>query len=269
MNSVDDSDKLIKQLELVIKSYLDIYTIQPSLETLHSDVLGQARVASLGAIICITVDFTIKYGCNIDEKYLSTLSKEDLQERIKILSKTIELAENSDSNDMNIFQEGIKFMHDGSTQKYLLNYFAREFNWIIVSLLSSSYISAFILMRSIFELIIGIATRTTGGMVDRIQSISCFNLEEQKNIKDLWYRLCAWAHPYGKWIKEICPIFIKYKPIYHPTLFLSCLNELTAIVDLFVVILMEKYKLNHKKLKKAYINGKIDLTNLLLFKSRA
>ena len=268
MNSSNETDAMIEKLCSVVSGYLDTYVSKPALETIAKDLEGQARVASLRATLHIVTDSIRAHGIDYDKEYLANLPKEEIEMRIESLSKYIELQEVSTAGDNEVVLSAVKHLDNGSSKKYLLEYLIRELNWIIVSLLSASYISSLVLMRSTFELTVGMATRETGSMTDRIYSIQGLNNEERKKVKDLWYRLCAWGHPYGKWQKEVCPIYVSHNPIYHPKLFSLCLREFTQLVEFFMVIAMGKYELNITELKGQFVEGNIDLSGLEFLCSR-
>lgn len=268
MNSSDKIDEEIEELRSVVSGYLDIYVSKPALETVTKDMEGQARLASLGAMLHIVADRIRAHGIDYDKEYLVNLPKKEIEARIESLGKFIELQEVSTVENNEIARTAVNYLNYDSSKKYLLEYLVRELNWIIVSLLSASYISSLILMRSTFELIVGMATRETDGMTDRIYSIQGLNDEEKKKVKDHWYRLCAWSHPYGKWQKEVCPIYVSHRPIYHPKLFSICSGELVQLIDFFMVIAMVKYQLNIDELTKQFVEENIDLSGLELFCSR-
>jgi hypothetical protein len=92
--------------------------------------------------------------------------------------------------------------------KRLIPYLFRELNWILISLLSSSYISVHILIRCVFESIIKFLTVNKNvGMADKIDGISILTDENKKFLKKYWHKLNGWVHPYEHWVKKICPIY--------------------------------------------------------------
>jgi len=80
-------------------------------------------------------------------------------------------------------------------------------------------------------------------MSTRIESIKYLVSEEHKHLKDAWNNLNAWAHPYGKWEKEICPIYYSSQPLYHPQIYKECYYFLTVLVDLFLTIAVERFQI--------------------------
>ena len=82
-----------------------------------------------------------------------------------------------------------------------------------------------------------------GSMSERIESINYLSEDEHKLIKKAWNKLNAWAHPYGKWEKNVCPVFYSHEPMYHPTHYKECISSLTTLTDLFLTIATEKFKI--------------------------
>lgn len=265
MSSSNEINGMIEELCSVISSYLDTYVSTPALETVTKDIEGQARIASLGAMLLIVAKHIRDHGIDYDKQYLANLPKEELEARIESLGQFIELKEMTTDKTNEIVHSALDYLSNDSSKKYLLEYLIREINWIIVSLLSASYISSLVLMRSTFELTVGMATRETGSMTERIYSIQGLNNKEKKKIKNHWYRLCAWGHPFGKWQKEVCPIYVSHKPLYHPKLFSLCSAEFVQLLDFFLVVAVMKYELDIAELKKQFVEEHIDLSELKLF----
>lgn len=243
-------EDLIDQLRSVISKYLDDNVKKPSLETVEKDFDAQDHLASLLGLINNIVVIVNKEGLAFDKDFLKTLPKEELEKRIEALNSFIASQDTERQIDDFDEKEALEYLEKGSSKKYLMPYLTREINWIVISILSASYVSSLILMRSVFELTIGITTRLSGSMSEKIDSITFFGEGEKKNIKKLWYRLCAWGHPYGKWLKEVCPIYTSHQPIYHPKLCTLCVNELTNIIDLFLVVVMFKYEIDPSKVQE-------------------
>lgn len=138
---------------------------------------------------------------------------------------------------------------------------------------STDYLGAIILMRSVFELLVGVATTTNGSMRDRISSIGIFDIEEKGNLQRLWNVLSAWAHPYGKWEKNICPIFYGTGRNYHPTLFSQCLDYSDQILDFLLTITVDHFKLNPETYRDKFIEISkkaqlVEIMNLQMFEKR-
>ena len=249
-----------KRLRRVIEKYLEKNVKVPAFETIEQDFYAQNKLASILILLQVTIDSILKQGLDFDEDYLRQLSEPEIEKRIKLLEKSIQTGYFS--------QEATEILKSDSSRKYLLAYLGRELNWVAISILSASYISAHIIMRSIFELLVGITTKKKGSMNERINSISFLSSEEREEIKKLWGDLCGWAHPFGKWIKEVCPIFVSHGPMYHSELCRKCLKELEKLVDLLLVVGLEKFKTSRRDILSKIEDYKIDTSNLTLFQSR-
>ena len=103
-------------------------------------------------------------------------------------------------------------------------------------------------MRSFFELLIATATRTQGTMKERVEKISFLTEQDHKKLLTIWSRLNGWAHPYGRWLKKVCPVYVAHKPVYHPELCDLCRKELTDLVDLLLAISIGKYKIKPSRI---------------------
>lgn len=274
MSQNDNYEPLVeklKELKKLVSDYLDTYVSNPALETVIEDIEGQADIANQIILVDKVINYIKKSGISYDREFLSGLPKEEIEDRIKVLSRYIELEElegNSSPHNDEIIDKAAEYLSGGSSKKYLLEYFARQMHWINISILSASYISALILMRSTFELIVGIATIKNGSMSDRIKAIAILSLEEKSEIKKLWNHLCAWSHPYGKWAKEVCPVFLQYDPMYHSELFNVCLKKLNKLTDFFLVISMSKYDLDAVELSLLLGDSRIKVDRYKMFQSR-
>ena len=268
MNEEITREQLLKHLHNLVSRYLDDRVTRPSFETVEKDFFAQDHLADLLLIVNLLVELAHKEGLEFDKDFLQGLSKEEIEKRIEVLSNFVEKNKSKDTVEMDPTEEALGYLVKDSSRKYLLPYLKREINWIIVSILSASYVSSMVLMRSVFELIIGIASKSADSMSNRIDSIAFLNDKEKNKVKKLWYRLCAWGHPYGKWVKEICPIYAENEPLYHPKLCELCLQELEEIVDLFAVVAIAKYEIETTQVvAKAHEMG-IDLSKLKLLQAR-
>jgi hypothetical protein len=233
------------------------------LETINQDFSAQARLAILILLVNKLNDLIYKHGSDLDKEYACHLSKNEISQKLAILGEVVE------SEDFNELQERVSIeevrgiFSDLSSKKYLLTYLTRELKWITISILSASYVSSMIHMRATFELIIGIASRDSYGMASIIASIS-FLLESEKSaLKKLWYRLCAWGRPYGKWLKEICPIYSAHEPIYHKALCNMCIEELEKIVDFYVVVALARYEIKIPMFVAMLKKYQLDITGII------
>ena len=154
-----------------------------------------------------------------------------------------------------------------------LGYLGKIFQSALLLIGSTDYLGAIILMRSIFELLIGIATTTNGSMRGRISSLGIFDSEEKSDLQKLWNDLSAWAHPYGKWAKNVCPKFYGIGRNYHPTLFRQCLDYSDQILDFLLTITVDHFKLNPEtyinKYREICEGAQIaEISNLQMFEKR-
>lgn len=256
-----NKDKLSeKRLRKVIEEHIDKNVKVPAFQTIEKDFYAQDKLASLLVLLQVTIDCIQKEGLDFDKDFLRELPESEIEGRIEVLDEFIETGYLS--------QETIVILKSDSSRKYLLAYLGRELNWVAISILSGSYISAHIIMRSIFELLIGITTKKTGSMKERIDSILFLSSQEREDIKKLWRGLCGWAHPFGKWIKEVCPIFVSQGPMYHSELCKKCLEELEILIDLLLVVSLEKFEISRKEILDKVDNYRIDTSNLTLFRNR-
>ncbi len=245
------------ELKRVIGEYLNILAKDPAFETAEKDFAAQDRLVNFLTILNVAVKLVSEDGKPLDEEYLSNLSNSERKHTFEVLNKLLQ-KKHSD-------EETAKILHSGSSKQYLFAYISRELNWVVVSILSASYISANIIMRSILELLIGIATRATGSMSKRIDSISFVSTDEKKEISKLWHELCAWSHPYQKWEKEVCPLFVLHKPMYHEKLCRQATNNLGKIVDFMLVVSLGKFGVNKQKVINALCTNQVDTTFLKFF----
>jgi hypothetical protein len=131
------------------------------------------------------------------------------------------------------------------TEKALfLGYFGKVYQSSILLAGATDYLGAMILTRSLFELLIGIATPKNGSMRDRISSISFLDSKEKGDLHRLWNKLNAWAHPYGKWLKNICPMFYGIGRNHHSEMLNKCLEYSDQILDFMLTITIDYFKIN-------------------------
>jgi hypothetical protein len=255
-----NADNLRKELRHVVTKYLDTNVNAPAFETIEKDFHAQDKLADILILLRVTVDCIQKQGLSFDKDYLRQLSKPEIEKRIDILERFGQTG--------HLSQETKEILKSGSSRKDLLAYLVRELNWVVTSILSASYLSANIIMRSIFDLLIGIATKKRGSMSERINAIPFLSPEEKKESKKLWDDFCAWVHPYTKWTREICPIFISCRPMYHSKLCKQSLEKFEKLVDLLLVIALEKFEIDKKDILSKVKNYRIDTSNFVFFHDR-
>jgi hypothetical protein len=265
-NREKKEQQLINQLRDVLSDYLNKYVLMPSMETVGTDIKGQARLAELLFLTNAAVSLVQKEGLEFDKEYLKSLPQEVVRDRIETLNNILEVDGNGELDEKDI----TNFFSEASSKQFLLPYLKREINWIAISILASSYISSLVLMRALFILLMCIATRDPEkhGMGNGIDEIHFLGAEEKTKLKKLWRRLNGWSHPYGKWTKEVCPIFVSLKPQYHPIHYEMCLRELTEIVDFFLTISISKYEIDSGKVQQLRTEGNVNLLALPMFVSR-
>ena len=150
-------------------------------------------------------------------------------------------------------------------ESYLfLGYFGKIYQSSLFSLGSTDYLSAMILMRSLFELLVGISTETNGSMKDRIKSICFLDEQEKKDLGKTWDLLCAWAHPYGKWEKYVCPKAFGTGRFYNPTLFKQSLEYSHKILDFMLTAIFEILniaKSDYSDSPASFMHGELPMFN--------
>jgi hypothetical protein len=141
--------------------------------------------------------------------------------------------------------QSIKDIERVKEKTLYLGYLRKVFESALVLVGATDYLGAMVLFRAIFELLISIATEKNGRMKGRIDSIAFLDEDERNAIFELWNELSAWAHPYGKWIKNVCPRFYGTGRNYHPVIFEKCFNFADIILDFMLVIVMHPMKSSH------------------------
>jgi hypothetical protein len=229
--------KLISQLFSGFKKYINIVTVKPFLETYKTAAISLDLI-NVDLLFQGLPKLIFKKAQTLDTELLKSLSTPEIQTRLSVYKKVMESDELSD--------EALKYMQSDNSRQYLFSYLSSLGRSIIVTIYSTSYISSLILMRSFFELLIGITTIKTGSFKDTIESISFLTEDEKNQLKLLWKNLCSWSHPYGKWIKEICPLYELNTPKFNEKLFKICFENLMSLLDFLIVIVIEKYEINPK-----------------------
>ncbi len=154
-----------------------------------------------------------------------------------------------------------------------LGYLGKVYQSALLLIGATDYLGAMILLRSAFELLIGVATTEHGSMRARIFSISSLDSYEKDNLQKLWNELSAWAHPYGKWVKNICPKFYGTGRHHHPVTFSQCLDYSDQILDLMLTITLDHFNLSPgnytDKYREITETGKIlEISKLEMFERR-
>jgi hypothetical protein len=262
------SQDSLQRLKTVVADYLETTVISPAMVTIEKDTDAQLCLVDLLLLVHLLEPIIADEGISYDKDHLESLPIHEIETRIEILGRFLESQESDVVLDDDEREQALRYLQEDSSRIHLLPYLRREVNWILVSILSASYISSLVLTRSLFELVIGIATKHIGLMKDRIDSISFLSSEEKRTVLKLWYRLCAWAHPYGKWIKEMCPVFSSMKPLYHPRLFQLVFIELMRVLDLYSVVAISKYEIGNSIIIERASQLQLDLKPFEMLWSR-
>lgn len=260
----DDSCELKKKKEKVkeyVLKYVESQTSNPVVVSFdeNPDIaikLGNLLVAFNA---CIEAVGNLKYDFCMESS--SSISEDDIR-RLEILTTKKCLSE----DDKVFFGHVIS---RSCSKVCLIPYISKQINWIVVSILSAHYLSSIILMRSIFELTIDLlADNTEVGKGKKIDNMSFFDDNQKRDIKKTWRSLCSWSHPYGKWLKNMCSIYMAHPPLYHPEHFRTSIEFLEKVMDLFLVVCKEHFKMNVQDLRKRVETLSIDLSDFGLFRSR-
>jgi hypothetical protein len=169
--------------------------------------------------------------------------------------------------------EAGKNVEDVREKTLFLGYLGKVYQSALLLIGATDYLGAMILLRSVFELLIGVATTEDGSMRTRIFSISYLDSYENDNMQKLWNELSAWAHPYGKLVKNICPKFYGIGRYHHPVMFSQCLGYSDQILDLMLTITLDHFKLSLEsytdKYREITDTGKIlEISKLEMFERR-
>lgn len=130
-----------------------------------------------------------------------------------------------------------------------LGYFVKIYKSSLYLLGATDYLSSIVIMRTLFELLVGISTNVNGSMKTRIGSIDFLKFNEKKKLKKFWNNLCEWSHPYGKWLKEVCPIQYGTGRFYQKRMFKQCLKYSDILLDFMLTANMEILQMSSKEYK--------------------
>ena len=236
-NNQHNTDELKKTIEKSVIDFLDYYVTKPAIQTINNDFFIQDKIAEIILLADITCDIIHEEGTEIDTTtYSENISYQEWKRRLKTIKSFISNNDNSDKDDLIIPKDVQEIFKIYIAKKHLTLYFNREIKWICISLLSASYISSYILMRSCFELLVNISTKVKLGMKDKIYSIKYFTTSDKELLLEMWRHLCKWTHPHKQWEKEVCPIYISHNPMYHQILANDCIEMLEKITGFFIVM---------------------------------
>jgi len=248
----------VKKLKNLIAVYLNSLAIKPAMESIDNNPSVAFRLGNILVTLGKSMEIMRSSMHEFNELECSQVPEKDLQ-RLKDITEKNEWSENDFTFFGNIISKTC-------SKKCLLPYIHRQINWIAVSICNASYLSALILMRSIFELMINLlASKEKEGTREKINSILIFGDETKKEVKKTWELLCSWNHPYKKWLKSMCSKYIAHKPLYHPEHFQSSVVFLEKIIDLYLIVCKENFKMNVAVFQKEIEKNLIDLSNYPLF----
>lgn len=228
-------NKLKKEIKELLGSYIDLNTKKPLMESLDKDINVAVRSGELVSILSY-LEKNIIQGYEFNECNPKSDANTVLQSLEEITA--------GEKNAEDAFQELGKIMGDTCNQKCLAPYLNKHLEWIHISILTTHYISAYILMRSTLEFIINLASNIQDGMNAKIDSIEYFRELEKKEIKKLWKYLCAWAHPYNKWTNNICMHYITNTPLYHPKYYSECTSSFESLLDIYLIFSFNHFNIN-------------------------
>lgn len=241
-------DKNDEQLYSLVKNYLVNYIDEPIKYFIEKDPVDFLKISTQVLLLNLIYENIINSDEIIDKSKFKYLEHSKKSEYIRELQNYIISGEGNETVN-NLFDILL-------VDKELIPYLFRELNWILISLLSSSYVSVHILIRCVFEAIIKFLTKNKDtGMADKIDGISILTVENKKYLKKYWSRLNSWAHPYEHWIKEICPIYISHTPIYHKELFNDCMNDLHILFELLIIISIKIFNNSEDVYKRNNLEG--------------
>ncbi|MHA1280509.1 MAG: hypothetical protein ACTSQ8_25405 [Candidatus Helarchaeota archaeon] len=255
-----DEKRQMKKLKKLISDYLKEYTLNPAMKSIEENVFIAYKLGNILVTLRASEQSMGQIGFEFKPLQKSDINKNDI-EKLKNIAKGNECSK----CDIDFLKHITSKM---CSKRCLLPYLDRQLNWIVISIISCSYLSSIIEMRSIFELLMNVSTKSNGSMSEKIDAISFFNLSEKKKIKKIWKELCSWSHPYGKWLKNMCPIYVSHKPIYHPKHFEDCINMLEKVFDIYLVICKRHFKMDVSIFRNIDNEDLFDLSDFPLFQKR-
>lgn len=154
-----------------------------------------------------------------------------------------------------------------------LGYLGKLYQSALLLIGATDYLGAMVILRSVFELLVGIAAETTGVMRDRLASIKYLDDTEKCQMQDLWNDLSAWAHPYRKWEKNICPKLYGCGRHHNAALLDECIGFADRVLDLLLTITIEAFKLQGEEYTEGYraisaSTGLLEVSDLWMFERR-
>jgi hypothetical protein len=259
-NNINDIDAVKKILEEAVTGVLDAYVTKPAIETINNGFYIQDKIAEIFLLTDTTYEIICEKGIELDTTTSSEkIIYEEWKRRFQLVESFIKSAKESSNEDIVISEDVKKICKIYTAKKHLISYFKREIKWICISLLSASYISSYILMRSCFELLVNLSTKSKRGMKERIYSIDYLMDPEKESLLAIWRHLCKWTHPHKHWEEEVCPIYIDHTPMYHPKLASDCISVLEEITGFFLVMSINVFRIEKTHLLEVAKESHIDI----------
>jgi len=160
------------KLYKLITQYLNHYVNNPIKEFSKSNEFTCLKLSTQLKLGKLAIENILISGVYLDLSKMELLNKSKKSEYLSSLEKYIE----SGIPDHNVDHIFSTLMIDRAIMPYIF----REINWSIISILSASYISAHILIRSIFELIVKyLTTSKNTGMADMIDNITILSISDK------------------------------------------------------------------------------------------
>lgn len=229
---MSEGDELRQKLLLVVEDYLDSKVKKPAFETVNADFAVQDRIADVLRLLQL-LEKQIQMDCpkGLDEILSEAL--QNLSLKAISLNDLFRLLREETSNRL-------------ATRTIYLSYLDQIFHWIAISILSASYLCAFVLLRTLLELLINASAIGTGTMGEKISSIQAITEKEQRKIKGIWRELSGWAHPYGRWLDQVCPVYASRGPLYFERLAKDSTQKLQFCMDFSIVIAITEFQLDSR-----------------------
>ena len=158
--------------------------------------------------------------------------------------------------------------HTEELRSIYCSYVVNLSNSACLSILGSSYLPAFIVTRSLLELLVGVGASTSGTMSEKIKRLSMLNDEEQKTVADFWRQLSGWAHPHQRWVKRLLPTRTGDLPDYDHDLLRASLSSLAFCVDLAFAIMFAKFAVSREGVRQYCDSQNVDFRRFMFLRSR-
>lgn len=229
----------------------------PSMETVEADFETQDKLVD----ILLLVQIIKQQISELDPRRLDDMLVEAFQPIMPAPEEALSLNEL-----FRLLPANTKNKLEGQT--IYLSYLIQLFSWTVISILSASYLSSLVLIRTVLELLINAASEDRGGLRNRVAGIAFLEEEERKEIIKNWDELCGWAHPYGRWFNEMCPVYVSRGPLYHNRLANLCTSKLQLCVDFALVVAVNRFAIDANRVAIACTNMHINTGSFPMLRSR-